>query len=156
MGQQRRFQTRAGAFSLVELLMVTALVAVVAAIAVPRYAHALSRYRVDAAAGRVVVELELARAKAQAASGRYRVAFDVLGEHIQTQGPLAASPQVISEAYLQREPYGVDLQTVGLASDEVVFNGFGFPDRSGQIVVADGMVSQTVTINHTTGEVTSP
>ena len=44
--------TRARAFSLIELVLVVATIAVLSAIAVPKYASAMNRYRVDLAAKR--------------------------------------------------------------------------------------------------------
>src|SRR5204863_23675 len=53
------------AFSLIEITLVLMVMGVLAALAVPRYASALARYRADAAARRIVADLDLARTTAR-------------------------------------------------------------------------------------------
>src|SRR5688500_10231700 len=72
----RAVSVRAAGFSLFELLIVVSLFAIVAAMAVPRYASSVGRYRADAAARRVAADLALARAKARAASAARTVTFN--------------------------------------------------------------------------------
>src|SRR5688500_12739493 len=61
----RRPDGRARGFSLIELVLVVATIAVLSAIAVPKYADAMNRYRVDLAAKRVVADFALARSSAR-------------------------------------------------------------------------------------------
>src|SRR4051812_31276460 len=65
----------AGAFSLVEMTLVIATIAVLAAIGIPRYADAINRYRVDMAAKRIVADLALARSSARASGAGQVVDF---------------------------------------------------------------------------------
>jgi len=68
---------RPRAFSLIEVVLVLSLLAVVAAIAIPRYAASLSHYRLDAAARRVAADLALARQRAKTTGTSQPVAFAV-------------------------------------------------------------------------------
>src|SRR5438552_17658151 len=72
---------RDGAFSLVELMLVMAIIAVVAAIAMPRYSASLARYRADMAARRIVAALALAQAKARATSSSQTITFTAGGSY---------------------------------------------------------------------------
>src|SRR5688500_9245400 len=64
-----RRQTRAAlGFTLIEIVMVLFIMAIVAAMAAPRYSQAIARYRLESAAGRVAADLEYARALARSTS----------------------------------------------------------------------------------------
>ena len=55
-------------FTLIELVMVLAIIGLITAIAAPRYAASLARYRAESAARRVAADLALARREAAASS----------------------------------------------------------------------------------------
>src|SRR5690606_27031377 len=55
-------------FSLLELVMVLTIIAILAAIATPRYANAMARYRADLAARRIAADLLLAQRLARTES----------------------------------------------------------------------------------------
>ena len=55
-------------FTLLELVLVVAILGVVAAIAAPRYGNAIQNYRANAAAQRLRADLEYARARAKSTS----------------------------------------------------------------------------------------
>jgi|GEM_PF-2475589 len=110
------------AFSLIELVIVLVIVAMLAAIAVPRYGQSQARYRADAAAARVATDLQRARDTARATSGSQL--FMLSGRHTYAFGP---SERAASTVDLSGEPYGV--QTVGgdLGTEDVTFDAFGKP-----------------------------
>ena len=55
-----------------------AIIVIVAAIATPRYANALTRYRAEAAARRVAADFQLARRTAKSTSSSRTVQFDAV------------------------------------------------------------------------------
>src|SRR2546423_11308670 len=63
------------AFSLIEMVLVLAILAMVSAIAVPRYAGSIARYRAETAARRVAADLALAAAHAADAGKPQLVVF---------------------------------------------------------------------------------
>src|SRR3954451_23186913 len=71
---QRRSST---AFTLFELMIVILIIWIAAAVAVPRYASSVGRYRAEFAAKRVAADLNLARARAKAASSTRNVTFNL-------------------------------------------------------------------------------
>src|SRR5687768_17644198 len=73
---RKRPRARPRGFTMIELLLVCVTIAVVAAMAVPRYGQALSNYRVRCAAQRVAVDLAAAASGAVASSSSCTVSFD--------------------------------------------------------------------------------
>jgi type IV fimbrial biogenesis protein FimT len=144
---------RPSGFTLVELVLVMAILAIVAGIAAPRYATATARFRVDAAARRIGADLGLARARAQTTSAPVTVRFDVGGnsyEMLSTASPLAGAANYVT--VMSEEPYQAKLvsATFGGSSD-MTFDGYGRPASSGTVVVKVGSVSKTITVDAGTG-----
>jgi prepilin-type N-terminal cleavage/methylation domain-containing protein len=143
-------------FSLVELLIVIAIVAVAAAIAAPRYNGSLGHYRAEMAARQIVAEVELARARATATSASFAVGFDQATHTVIVTGPLGtADSAVTSQLRLVDPPYRAYLKAVTLddAGGEVVYDGFGNLSQSGTVdIIAHGQ-GRRVTFDADTGEV---
>lgn len=140
-------------YSLVELLMVLGIISVIAAIAVPRYGNAASRYAAEAAAKRIAADLTQARELAKAASASYTVNFQTATASYDfgPSGALITDPavQVVS---LDREPYVVGIASVSFGGDAtVVFNGYGVPDSGGTVQIKRGTREYLVTLSATTG-----
>lgn len=159
MRQARPFQMRrAGVlgFSLVEVVMVLAIVAILALIAAPRYARALTQYRAEAAARRIVGDLELARAAARSSSSSRQVAFNTSTDRYELVG-VTATQAAGSGAYVVRlaeEPYGVDLLTASFGGSATLeFNGYGLPVAGGSITLRVGDRVRTITVS-AAGQVT--
>jgi type II secretion system protein H len=142
-------------FSLLELVLVSAIIAVFAAIAVPRYGRASTRYQVDLAARRVAADLRQAQSYAKTTGASQTVTFSVAAGRYQLMNvrPLDG----VSGAYtvdLTGEPYTARLVSAnfnGLA--RVVFNGWGLPDSGGSVTVAVGLQQQTVLVDGETGQI---
>lgn len=91
---------RPAGLTLLELLVALALAAVLAAVAISQWQRVLARWRVDAAARQVVMDLKLARGRAIAESSTRRVRFSVPGgayqhERQQPSGVYAAAGPAI-------------------------------------------------------------
>jgi prepilin-type N-terminal cleavage/methylation domain-containing protein len=145
-----------GAFTLVELVLVVAAVAILSAIAVPRYASALARYRVDLAAKRVAADLTFARSHARAKSTPQVVDFSTPTNGYTLTG--VASPDGGAGEYIVRlgdEPYKAALGEVAFgdpASTAVWFDRFGAPDHGGIVVVTSGGFERRVALDAVTGK----
>ncbi len=146
-----------GGFSLLELVLVIAIIATLAAIAVPRYGGAVARYRIEAAARRIVEDLALARASARSKSASVTVTFDVAANQYQLSGVASLNdPQSDAELNLSDPPYRARLVSAVLGGDNaVVFNGFGAPDSGGMIVIAGGAVTKTIVLDVDSGTATA-
>ena len=148
-------QRRAGwGFSLVELSLVLSIVAVFAAVAVPRYATSVVRYRADAAARRIVADLGLARAKARESSEGKTVIFDTAAGRLTIPGIRGLDGSLSAHTTdLSAEPYRVRLVSADFGGDsEVVLDGYGVPDSGGTAVIGLGDVLKTVVLDEHSGE----
>ncbi len=143
-------QTPRPAFSLVELMICIAVMAVLAALAIPRYANATSNYRADAAARRIVADLSLARSQARLISKPLTVVFDTAAQRYQISGmeDLLHRTNVYS-VQLSDQPYRATLVSVsfGGGAAQVTFDQYGSPNTGGTIVVDSGGSRKTIVLN---------
>lgn len=143
-------------FSLLEVVLVAAIIMVVAAIAAPRFGTASGRYQADLAARRIVADLDLARSHAKASSATCTVGFDVATETYTLEGVASldggASHYTVD---LTLGPYDAGLVWVDFGGNvKVAFDGWGLPNAGGTVVVAAGGQQRTIVLNAETGEAT--
>ena len=147
---------RPSGFTVAEVVIVLVIIAIITAIAVPRYANALANHRADLAAARIVTDIEFAQRQAKFSSTSQTIAFHVATETYSLPGmpDLDRSGQ----DYLVRlgdEPYGADIVSVDLGGDaELVFDGYGLPDSGGSVVVSVGSRRRRIDIDPSTGQTT--
>jgi len=146
---------RGGGFTLVELVMVMAIAAVLAAIAVPRYSNSAAILRADAAARRVASDMTMVRGDARASSIARTIAFTPGSKQYSVAGlanPLtgAAAPYTIA---LGESPYSMRWMNADFGgTDNLSFSGFGDVATGGWVTVGVGRHSRQVTIS-ASGEV---
>ncbi len=141
-------------FSLIELVLVMAIISILAAIAVPRYAGAIARYRADAAARRIVADLDYARQRARASSSS--VTAEILPDQdvVRVIGAFSMDdPSAVWEADLSGPPYRADITaSIFGADNSVIFNGYGDPDSGGAVILQVGSVTRSVVLDAKTGK----
>jgi prepilin-type N-terminal cleavage/methylation domain-containing protein len=149
---------RSRGFSLVEVVLVLAVVSVLAAVAVPRFTDFLARQRLDAACRRVVADLDYARRMARYLSKSRTVKFNVAqGEYSLTGVPDLDRPASTYTISLRKDPYEASILSVDIGGDtEITFNGFGTPDSGGTIRLLVGGQQKTITVDADTGRATIP
>ena len=137
------------AFSLIEVILVLVIMVIAAAIAVPRYAQAEARYRLEGAARRIQSDIALMR-DASRADGQTRVAAFTAasGDYKITSmgaGLLAGKDRYFVE--LKERPYKVSMELTALAAN-LTFNvdGRGEIVGSGTITLAVAKDTITVTV----------
>ena len=151
-------QRRCG-FTLVELVIVIALMGILAAAATPKFANSLIRYRALAAADRIAGDVIYARQVAITSGSPTTVTFDVGTNSYSMTG--VTDPNHPGQAYLvdlDNTPYPAVLDTVSLGlgglGNAVTFDIFGRPDYGGSITVDSGGEQETVDIDPDHGRAT--
>jgi len=124
-------------FTFVELLCVLIVLGMIAAVAVPRYANAITRGRVEAAARRITTDLALAQRTAKFTGKSRKVAFDPFLDKYYM--PSIRDPDHFSEAYqvfLGDEPYNTAMISADFNGDgDLIFDGHGVPDSGGTVII---------------------
>ena len=143
-------------FSLLELLLVLAIIATLTAIAIPRYQGSLVRYRADLAARRIVLDLELAQATAKAKGASQEVIINQ-GQDTVVLPNLGGLDPHESEycTKLWESPYQANVtQSHFPANNNIIFDGWGIPDSGGTAVLTVGSETRTITVDAETGKAT--
>jgi len=148
--------SRAAGFSLFELLFVIAIIAIVAATAMPKYGRSVARYRAQCAARRVAADLMFARSAAKAASAERVVTFNAVAGSYTLSGVRhldhASAPYTVD---LSDAPYHAILDFADFGgAPQAVFDMYGAPKWSGKVVVHVGEFEQTVALSRDDGSVT--
>jgi len=146
---------RAG-FSLLELVLVLAIVATLAAIATPRYAASATRYRADLAARRIIADLTLARGRAMSSSASQYVIFEIDADQYQLPGVRdLKNPSVDYTVNLSERPYAAKLTGADFGgTQKLAFDGWGNPSGGGWIQLRVGNEVRTVVLDAETGKAT--
>ncbi len=134
-------------------MVVVAIMSILASMAIPGFLSWLPRYRMRSAADEVLSTLQQAKLRAIRENDIVSVAFDFVNDRYTAfvdngAGANAGNgTQEAGEATVKdgRMPAGIDLQNSGLGT-VVQFNRRGFPDASGNIVVANGTVTRTINL----------
>lgn len=137
------------AFSLVEAVFVTAIIGIISAIALPRYAGFVATQQTEAAARRVLADLTYAQRQARLTSSPKRVVFYAGTGNYEL--PDMASIERKGKTYsvdLTSDPYRATILTANFGGDgAVIFDGYGSPDTSGSVIISVGKYRQTVTVD---------
>lgn len=147
---------RSRGFTLVELLVVMAIIGITAALAAPRYASSVSRYRLDAAVQRMVADLKAAQRQAGIISSSTVFSINQ-GTSTYTITGMSRSDRRagVYSVDLGAEPYYATVTDVSLGGGTtIVTDPFGQITGGGRITIEVGSFSAIVVLDPATGEVT--
>jgi type II secretory pathway pseudopilin PulG len=139
--------------TLLELVLVAAILAIVSAVVVPRFGASTTWRQVEGAARRVISDLNLAQQHARQTSTAQAVVFDLASHSYYVSGlPDPAHPGANYIVLLNESPYDVKIVSADLGGDaSLIFDGYGTPDSGGTIVVRCGSYRAVITVDSSTG-----
>ena len=141
-------------FTFTEVIITVLLMSILTAVALPRWATSLQKQRVALAANRVVADLTRAQSAAYGTSASKTVTFTVGTSQYLVSG--VTSLKTSSASYvvvLSDDPYRCTLVSVWgqTGTQDITFNGYGLPNKGGNIVVAAGGFQKTIVVDATSG-----
>ena len=144
------------AFSLVELVFVTAIVGIACAIVLPHWSNSVQNYQLTLAARRIASDLAWAQSYANSSSASVTVTFRADGKYMLGGVADPDHPDAGYAVDLTADPYHVKLvlSDPSLTTSVITFNGFGVSAQGGSVIVAAGGVQRTVTVSASTGQIT--
>ncbi len=136
------------AFSVIELVMVMAIIGILATLAVPRIYATLAGQRALAAGNRVAADIQRVAAQARATSRSWTMAFTKSSSSYVVTGQDAHGNAVTWTVVLSDDPINATIASLSLGADgKLVLNGYGAPDRSGTLKLQCGTSACLVTID---------
>lgn len=149
----RTVKTGRRGVTFVEVVLVTLVLGIIAAVGIGRYVGALSNHRTAAAARRVIADLALAQRHAKMTSASQTVTFTAATDTYSMPGISDPDfPAANFTVKLARTPYKVDVVSASFGGDgSVVFDGFGRPDSSGTVVLTSGGNQITIQLDRDSG-----
>lgn len=145
-------------FTLAEVVIAVLIVGIMAAVAAPKYAHALRGVQVAAAAQRLAADLSYARQSARTRGTTQAVAFDLDANTYNLPGlydlDRPGQPFLVD---LSRLDYPAVIQTVSFGATgtdtTVTFDLYGRPDFGGNVVIAVGAEQRMIIVDGATGKI---
>ena len=141
----------------IRVITVTAIIGVLAAVALPRFAGAMANHRLEVAATRIVADLSLVQRQARTASASQTIRFE-LGDDNRYHLPTAEDidhPGSVYTVELSEEPYQATLRSADFGGDtEIIFDGYGIPDSGGSVVIQVADQLKIITVDAETGRAT--
>lgn len=140
------------AFSLIELVLVIAIIGVMSALAAPRYAAAVHRYRAEAAARRIAADIGFAQSLARSSGQSRSIAFNVAADQYVLPDERDLDRAGSYTVDLSAAPYNASIATANFGgAATLTFNGFGMPASAGTVSILSGNTARIVTVNAETG-----
>lgn len=136
-------------FTLVEAVFVMAIIGILGAIALPRYAGFAATQQTEAAARRVLTDLSFAQQQARLTSSSQRVIFDVGSGTYRL--PDMKDTDRKNKTYLvdiSQDPYRATITGAIFGTDStVIYDGYGTPDTQGVVTLTVGKYRQVIKVD---------
>ena len=135
-------------FSLIELVLVIAIIGIITAIALPKFAHAGSGRRLMAAKSTLLSDIEMITLRARASSKVHVIKFyPDENRYIVAEGAVIDRESVILSRDFDDEPYTVGISRTNLGADQsVVFSVYGDISPGFTVGLTDGEVEIAVVV----------
>lgn len=133
--------------TMLEMVLVLAIVAVVAVIAWPRVAAPTARYRAEMAARRAAADLEWVRRRARAAGSSRTITFDANGGAYSVARLGDASDPNANYSLDVRNTYSAELSANFGGGPALTFDGYGEPQAAGRVTFTVGTVQRAAVLD---------
>lgn len=161
---RRKRPPRKSGLTLVDMVISVMIMGILAAVATPRFANAMTEYRIQAAAQRIAADIRYARQQAIAKSSDTSIQFMTLPNYYEISG--VANPDRRNGNYIVNQS-DIDSDISSLVANFdgtalLTFNHHGVPQTgspltnlsAGTITITMGNLQRTITVAPTTGRLT--
>lgn len=141
--------SRAGrGFSLFELVLVLVIMALMAGIAIPRFAGANTRYRLEAAERRLLADVDFLGQRARARGVAHEIDFDAANATYTTYAGTGAGREAIGSVDLGASPYRVSMDppVIDGGGATLTYSGRGRPGAAASVTLWAGETSRVVVL----------
>lgn len=138
------------AYTIVELVMVIAIIGIVAGLAMPRFSSAVNSNRADVAARRVAADLAMLRLAARASSTSTTVTFSTTDNTYAMTG-VSRTTGATQTVSLSSFPYYCKVSLASGTTASLTYNQYGVPTANLTVYLDCGKFRRTVTVDTTSG-----
>ncbi|MFK7760301.1 MAG: Tfp pilus assembly protein FimT/FimU [Phycisphaerales bacterium] len=137
---------KSSAFSLVELVIVVAILGIITAVAVPRFADAGSGRRLTAARSAIYSDVELIKLRARATSKPHAIKFyPSENKYIVVEGIDINRRSIVLTRDLDDDPFNINLDRTNIGGDEILtINALGELSPASTLQINDDGVTFNV------------
>lgn len=138
---------RGGGFTLIEVVIVMAIIAAVGTIGILRYIRVNNRYRVEAACAKLIADVRLAQTQARTTSSGRTMKFSAATATyaILTDDEVGDGAEGL-RVTLRESPYRASMATLGMPGNQVLFDGRGEALNGGIVTIKCGDVERAIKI----------
>jgi prepilin-type N-terminal cleavage/methylation domain-containing protein len=148
--------------SLIEITLATMILAILAAVAIPAYSDSLLRYRAEATAQRVALDIALTQRSARQSNSSQTISFDASMECYAISNLKSLDkPNAQYKVVVTDSPYKAVIESMNTAAAPatplttlvLTFDRFGMPDKGISVFVRSGSNIKRVDVAPTSGKV---